>query len=71
MRRMMVREYQILTFSEASKGSEMNPTLISCRVGHKTGKRVMELYFFFPSPVGMELGDLVKIKVRFPPFLPC
>lgn len=67
----MVREYQILTFSEGSKGSEMNPTLISCRVGHKTGKRVMELYSLFPSSIGLELGYLVKIKVRFPPFLPC
>ena len=71
MGRMMVREYQILTFSEGTKGSEMNPTLISCRVGHKTSKRVMEPYSLFPSPIGMELGDLVKIKVRFPPFLPC
>lgn len=67
----MVREYQILIFSEGTKGSEMNPTLISSRVGYKTNKRVMELYSLFPSPIGMELGDLLKIKVRFPPFLPC
>lgn len=66
----MVREYQILTFSEGSKDSEMNPTLISCRFGHETGKSYGAI-LFFPSPVGMELGDLVKIKVRFPPFLPC